>query len=80
MPVSTESPTKTLNNYIGGAWVDAPGAELHDVVNPANGETIARVPYSTGVQLDAAVGTLKNFTHDQGCDTDQLILRWGHSS
>ena len=47
--------TITLKNYVGGGWVEASGAELHDVTNPATGETIARVPFSTGAHLDEAV-------------------------
>ena len=59
MTVSTELSTRTLNNYVGGAWVEAPGAELHDVVNPANGEILARVPFSTAAQLDEAVAAAR---------------------
>ncbi|HNG55960.1 MAG TPA: aldehyde dehydrogenase family protein, partial [Solirubrobacterales bacterium] len=55
MTVSTETETTTLQNYVGGKWVEAGGAELHDVVNPANGEVIARVPFSTASHLDEAV-------------------------
>ncbi len=51
----TDTTTKTLKNYVRGAWIDADGAEYHDVVNPANGQVIGRVPYSTGAHLDDAV-------------------------
>ncbi|MCO5315049.1 MAG: CoA-acylating methylmalonate-semialdehyde dehydrogenase [Solirubrobacterales bacterium] len=51
----TDTSTKTLQNYVNGNWIDADGAEYHDVVNPATGETIGRVPYSTAGHLDQAV-------------------------
>ena len=37
---------KVLKNYIDGKWVE-PQGELKDVVNPATGKTIAKVPIST---------------------------------
>lgn len=51
----TDTTVKTLQNYVSGTWRDADGAEYHDVVNPANGEVVGRVPYSTGEHLDQAV-------------------------
>ncbi|MBK5233425.1 MAG: CoA-acylating methylmalonate-semialdehyde dehydrogenase [Thermoleophilia bacterium] len=47
--------TTTLKNYVNGSWVEASGAELHPVLNPATGETIAQVPFSTAGHLDEAV-------------------------
>jgi malonate-semialdehyde dehydrogenase (acetylating)/methylmalonate-semialdehyde dehydrogenase len=52
-----EEPIKevtTLKNFIGGEWVGSKG-EIKDVVNPATGKTIARVPISTKDEIDAAV-------------------------
>ena len=46
---------RVLENYVGGRWVDVPGAELHDVTNPASGEVVAQVPFSAASDLDAAV-------------------------
>ncbi len=45
---------KLLKNYINGEWVESKGA-LVDVVNPATGKTIAKVPISTKDELDMAV-------------------------
>jgi malonate-semialdehyde dehydrogenase (acetylating)/methylmalonate-semialdehyde dehydrogenase len=45
---------KTIKNYIGGEWVESKG-EIVDVVNPANGKTIAKVPVSTKEEIDSAV-------------------------
>jgi malonate-semialdehyde dehydrogenase (acetylating)/methylmalonate-semialdehyde dehydrogenase len=44
-----------LPNYIGGAWVEARGPDALPVINPATGETIARVPLSSAEDVDAAV-------------------------
>jgi malonate-semialdehyde dehydrogenase (acetylating)/methylmalonate-semialdehyde dehydrogenase len=49
---------KTIKNYIGGEWVESKG-EIVDVVNPANGKTIAKVPVSTKEEIDAAVAAAK---------------------
>ena len=52
-----------LQNYIDGEWVDSEGG-TKDVVNPANMETIARVPISTGEEFDAAVdAAVEAFLH-----------------
>jgi len=45
---------KTLRNYIGGEWVESKG-EIVDVVNPATGNVISKVPISTKEEIDAAV-------------------------
>lgn len=47
-----------LKNYIDGEWVESKG-EIVDVVNPANCETIAKVPISTKEEIDAAVEAAK---------------------
>src|SRR5690348_8711270 len=48
--------TRTLDNYIAGAWTPATDAtDVLDVTNPATGEVLARVPLSGGADLDAAV-------------------------
>jgi len=48
--------TRLLDNYIDGEWTRAQAAtgEL-DVLNPANGEVLARVPLSGASDLDGAV-------------------------
>src|ERR1035441_5429777 len=43
-----------LLNYIGGNWVEASGAGLLDVTNPANGAVLARVPLSGAADVEAA--------------------------
>ena len=53
MDVTT--PTRLLDNYIGGAWTPATAGDSLDVTNPATGEALARVPLSSAADLDAAV-------------------------
>ena len=48
----------TLKNYIGGEWVDSHGP-LRDVVNPATGKVIARVPISTGEEMGRAIAAAR---------------------
>ena len=46
---------ETLQNYVGGAWHGATAGEFQDVRNPATAETLARVPLSSGADVDRAV-------------------------
>ncbi len=56
----TTTSTRLLENYLGGAWTPAAHAtgEL-DVINPATGEALARVPLSGAEDLDAAVAAAR---------------------
>ncbi len=48
--------TRLLDNYIDGEWTPAQAAtDVLDVLNPANGEVLARVPLSGSGDVDAAV-------------------------
>jgi malonate-semialdehyde dehydrogenase (acetylating)/methylmalonate-semialdehyde dehydrogenase len=56
-----EEPIKGIvevKNYIDGEWVES-GGEIQDVVNPVNGEVIARVPISTKEEINTAVEAAK---------------------
>ena len=44
---------ETLQNYIDGKW-QTPSADLLDVINPAVGEVLARVPLSPASEIDRA--------------------------
>ena len=52
---TTDTATRVLDNYVGGRWTASSTTELLDVMNPATGEVLARVPLSTSAELDAAV-------------------------
>jgi malonate-semialdehyde dehydrogenase (acetylating)/methylmalonate-semialdehyde dehydrogenase len=48
-----------LRNYIDGEWVESEG-HVEDVVNPATGKTIARVPISTKEETEAAIAAARS--------------------
>jgi len=52
---TTETSVRLLDNYIGGRWTASSSGDALPVTNPATGETLARVPLSSGSDLDAAV-------------------------
>ncbi len=45
--------------FIGGQWVAGAGSEDQDVINPATGEVIARVPKGTAEDVDRAVAAAR---------------------
>ena len=45
--------TRTLQNFIGGKFVDSEGEPM-DLVNPSTGEVFAQAPISTDKEIDAA--------------------------
>src|SRR3984957_21351636 len=57
---ATPTETRLIDNYIAGAWTAAAAAtgEL-DVINPATGAALARVPLSGRADLDAAVAAAR---------------------
>src|SRR5947209_7008656 len=56
----TLTATRVLENYIAGQWRPAADAtDVLDVVNPATGDAIARVPLSGRSDLDAAVAAAR---------------------
>ena len=46
---------KTLQNFIGGKWEDSQSSTLHDLVNPATEDVIARYPGGSPDDVDRAV-------------------------
>ncbi|QHZ49095.1 CoA-acylating methylmalonate-semialdehyde dehydrogenase [Bacillus sp. NSP9.1] len=50
-----KSNIKKMRNNINGEWVDSLAAEVEEVVNPANGKTIAYVPLSVREDVERAV-------------------------
>jgi len=53
--MATMTDVKLLQNYIGGAWVDAERGETQEVRNPATDEVLARVALGTAADVDRAV-------------------------
>jgi aldehyde dehydrogenase (NAD+) len=57
-PGTVADPSSLLTDgaqLIGGQWVPAAGGETIDVINPATGEVLLRVPRSGPADIDAAV-------------------------
>ncbi|MFI5085937.1 MAG: aminobutyraldehyde dehydrogenase [Actinomycetales bacterium] len=46
---------QTLQNFINGAFVPVTGTDALDVVNPTNGELVAKAPISSQADIDAAM-------------------------
>ncbi|MFC4777051.1 CoA-acylating methylmalonate-semialdehyde dehydrogenase [Paenibacillus sp. GCM10023252] len=53
-----------LRNYIGGQWAHAGGDRQDEVPNPATGEVLAYVPYSTAEDVKAAVAAAAEAYHE----------------
>jgi len=57
-----EQSVRTLHNYIGGRWVASAAKETKDIINPATGELLSRVPLGGAADVDQAVqAALKAF-------------------
>jgi len=46
---------RDLELYVAGEWLGAQGRRIEEVINPATGETIARLPHATQADLDRAL-------------------------
>ncbi len=46
---------RTVQNYIGGRWVDSAATEFGEVMNPATDQLLARVPMGGAADVEAAV-------------------------
>jgi malonate-semialdehyde dehydrogenase (acetylating) / methylmalonate-semialdehyde dehydrogenase len=53
--MAIETATRTMRNYVGGAWTDAEASDRVDVTNPATGETLAQAPLCGAGDVDRAV-------------------------
>ncbi|UJL47458.1 CoA-acylating methylmalonate-semialdehyde dehydrogenase [Virgibacillus sp. NKC19-16] len=51
----SQTKVKTVQNYVGGEWVEAKSDKTESVYNPATGEVIAHVPISSLDDVDQAV-------------------------
>ena len=47
-----------LKNYIGGSWVDSASKKTIDVLNPANQEVLAKVPFGSDTKKDIGEATV----------------------
>lgn len=51
---------QTQKMFIGGSWVDSASGNTIDVVNPANGSLLAKVPKGNKADVDAAVDAARD--------------------
>src|SRR3990167_2324437 len=50
-----ETTVQTVKLLIDGEWVESQTAEWHDIVNPATQQVLAKVPFATAQEVDAAI-------------------------
>src|SRR5439155_17492875 len=60
---------KTLQNFIGGEYVDSAAEETDTILDPATGETIAVAPRSGPEDVDRAVASARG-----------AFVEWGEST
>jgi malonate-semialdehyde dehydrogenase (acetylating)/methylmalonate-semialdehyde dehydrogenase len=57
--VTTLEDDDTVDNYVDGEWKTVTTEEYQTVTNPATGEALARVPFSSSADVDTAVETAR---------------------
>jgi malonate-semialdehyde dehydrogenase (acetylating)/methylmalonate-semialdehyde dehydrogenase len=60
VPSSRAAATPTVKLLIGGEFVDSKTTVWRDVVNPATQQVLARVPFATAAEIDAAVAAARD--------------------
>ncbi|MDQ4501697.1 aminobutyraldehyde dehydrogenase [Sinomonas sp. ASV322] len=70
---------QTLQNFIDGEFVTPVGAEVLDVVNPTNGEVVAKAPISVLDDVDAAMAAAESafatWKHVTPGERQRLLLK-----
>ncbi|SDT96837.1 malonate-semialdehyde dehydrogenase (acetylating) / methylmalonate-semialdehyde dehydrogenase [Pseudomonas pohangensis] len=56
---NTQGAVPTVKLLIGGEFVESKTTQWRDIVNPATQEVLARVPFATAEEMDAAVASAK---------------------
>ncbi|MDB5967760.1 MAG: mmsA [Hydrocarboniphaga sp.] len=60
MSVAAAAKPPTVKLLIGGVWIESRTTQWRDVINPATQQVLARVPFATAQELDAAVASAKD--------------------
>src|SRR5689334_15565199 len=55
MNASLETTVQKVKLLIDGQWVESKSTEWHDIVNPATQQVLAKVPFATAEEVDAAI-------------------------
>jgi aldehyde dehydrogenase (NAD+) len=70
---------QTLQNFINGGFVAPSGTELLDIVNPANGDVVAKSPVSNQSDVDAAMtaaaDAFKSWKHTTPAQRQLMLLK-----
>jgi malonate-semialdehyde dehydrogenase (acetylating)/methylmalonate-semialdehyde dehydrogenase len=53
--MTTATDVLRVSQYINGRWVESDAAEWQDVVNPATGEVLAKVPLTDAAEVSGAI-------------------------
>ena len=51
----SDTTLQTVRLLIDGEWVESQSSEWHDIVNPATQQVLAKVPFATAAEVDAAI-------------------------
>ncbi len=51
---------RTLQNFVGGEWIESTGDNVREIVSPVTGETIAEVPDASAADVDRAVAAARD--------------------
>ncbi|WLH12073.1 CoA-acylating methylmalonate-semialdehyde dehydrogenase [Pseudomonas hefeiensis] len=51
----SDTTLQTVKLLIDGEWVQSQSSEWHDIVNPATQQVLAKVPFATASEVDAAI-------------------------
>ncbi|EJL03088.1 methylmalonate-semialdehyde dehydrogenase [Pseudomonas fluorescens Q2-87] len=51
----SDTALQTVKLLINGEWVESQSSEWHDIVNPATQQVLARVPFATASEVNAAI-------------------------
>lgn len=51
----SDTALQTVKLLIDGEWVESQSSEWHDIVNPATQQVLAKVPFATASEVDAAI-------------------------
>ncbi|WP_053145715.1 CoA-acylating methylmalonate-semialdehyde dehydrogenase [Pseudomonas sp. P97.38] len=51
----SDTTLQTVKLLIDGEWVESQSSEWHDIVNPATQQVLAKVPFATAAEVDAAI-------------------------
>lgn len=62
--VDVISVPETVQNYVGGEWIDSDSGSEQSVVDPATGETLASMRFTSASDVDAVVGVADDAFED----------------